>query len=114
MHRSRRIAALSPKRSSVRAILYWLFACTQNGGQRAAGGLSGGPRPLKMKAADSPVNVEDLANEEQPRPHARLHRRRIDLGERDAAGGDLCVVVAARIDDGERPFDDRAHEAAAY
>src|SRR5258708_29286151 len=53
--------------------------------QRPAREMRARPGPLEVEAADSSVHVEDLADQGQSRTHARLHRRRIDLGEVDAA-----------------------------
>src|SRR5436190_2141370 len=83
------------------------------GRESPAGHVRARPRPLKIEAADPAVDVEDLADEKQARAHPRLHRRRIDLGDVDAAGGHLREVVAARVDVRQRPRDERVHEAAA-
>src|SRR4051812_48544459 len=74
--------------------------CAKGGGRH----VRARPGPLKIEAADPPVDVEDLADERQPGTHTRPHRRRIDFVERDAAGGDLGVVVAAIAFHGERPL----------
>src|SRR6185369_12623011 len=68
------------------------------------------PRPLEIEAADTSVDVENLAGEEQPGADARGHGRRIDLVERNSARRDLGVVVAARLLDGERPSDEGLRE----
>ena len=75
----------------------WVAAtCQMAGGDAAAGDVAGRPRPLEVEPADPAVDVEHFADQKQPRAHPRLHRRRIDLGQRDAAGRGLGVVVAAR------------------
>ena len=55
------------------------------------------PRPLEVEAAEPPVHVEDLAHEVEARLPPRLHRRGVDLVERNASGGDLGVGVAAAV-----------------
>src|SRR4029078_12052607 len=75
------------------------------------GGGGAGPGRLKVETADAPVDVEDLADQEQSRTDARLHRRGIDLGEINAACRHFREVVAARVDDGQRPRRQRRRDA---
>ena len=58
------------------------------------------PRPLKIEASDSAVDVEHLADQIEPRAEARFHRGGIDLVERHSARGRLGVVVPATAADG--------------
>src|SRR5215471_14233307 len=71
------------------------------------------PRPLEVEATDPAVDVEDFAHQKESRPDPRGHRGRIDLVERNASGGHLGIVIAARPFDGERPSDQRVHETPA-
>ena len=70
-----------------------LSICRRPAGERPAGDLAGRPRPLEVEATNPPVDVENLADKEQPGQTPRLHRRGSISVERDAAGGDLGVVV---------------------
>ena len=54
---------------------------------------SGRPGPEEVVAADGAEGVEDLAAEEEAGIAAALERPRIDLGESDAAAGDLGFAI---------------------
>ena len=58
---------------------------------------AGRPRPLEVEAAKPSVHVEDLPHQIEAGLAARLHRRRVDLVERNAAGRDFGKGVAAAV-----------------
>jgi hypothetical protein len=71
------------------------------------------PRPLKVEAANPTIDVEHLANQVQPAADARFHGRRVDLGERNPTGSDLCVVVSAAVADIERRLEERMNQPSS-
>src|SRR6185436_19691927 len=58
-------------------------SCKTRGGQ--AGEPAARPGPLEVVAADSPIDVEDLATEEEPLAEPRRHAPHVHLGQRHAA-----------------------------
>ena len=68
---------------------------------------------MKVEPAEAPVNVEDLACEEQSPAHARFHRRRVDFAERHTAGGHFRVGKAATASNRQPRLLERSHEGVA-
>ena len=81
------------------------------GGDAAPGDVAGRPRPLEVEPADPAVDVEHFARRRYSPGQTRdaIVAGSISV-ERDAAGRRLGEVVAARVDDRQRPFDERARQ----
>src|SRR5579872_3709421 len=82
--------------------------------QRRTRNTPGRPGPLKIKSSDPPVDIENLANQIEPRADSRFHCRRIDLVEQDATSRRLGVVVATTGGHRQRPFDERGRERPSF
>jgi hypothetical protein len=68
---------------------------------------------LKIESAETSVDVEDLADEKQMPARARFHARRIDLLQRNPAGGDLREVVAPTVANVEWRLEELVDKSAA-
>ncbi len=65
------------------------------------------PRPLEVETAEPAVHIEHLAHEKQSPAFPRLHRRGIDLIERNTPGRRFGVAVAAAVVHAQRQLRQR-------
>jgi len=72
--------------------------------QGTARGCARGPRPLEVEAAQVPGNIDDFADEKQPRDFSGLHRLAGKFFGVHATGGDFGFFVPFGIRRRESPF----------
>lgn len=66
--------------------------------ERLTGGDGGGPRPLKIEAAQVAGDVDGFSDEEEARDVAGFEGAGVEVGGVDTAGGDLGLLKSFRAD----------------